>query len=502
MTSELNNRYQILDLLGEGGSGKTYRALDIESQAEVAIKILSLYGMSDWKTLELFEREVKILSQLEHPSIPHYLDFVRAEVAGVDSYCLVQALAPGRSLTSWVESGYRFSIAELRSIAEQILEILIYLQTFTPPIIHRDLKPQNIIRTETGDIYLVDFGSVRDTYHLTITGGSTIVGTYGYMAPEQFRGQALLSTDLYGLGMTLLYLKSGRDPADLLIDDLKIDFRDRYRFTAADWRSMKIGEYWLAKKFNYLSPRSRYSQAAKHFDDWLAGLLQPIPEDRYCQARQALDILQGKESAKLARPERLLSQISYQGKTMTIVIPPIWLATRSSKETIAICLSIVFTLILLPLFIFWLGYQIELPDGDKPNMLWLVLWVLSLVFLPLSVSISIISLWRYINTVIREHELTITDRLVSYKTRIDSRSHPKLQWQIDREDIESVDCIRENICYLSPMGVLLLISKHRYFKLKAHNLHHLFLPQYTIGSYLDYPEQKWLQSEIVAHLDK
>ena len=235
-TEILHQRYQISDLLGEGGNGKTYRAFDQQASKEVAIKILNTYGMPDWKTLELFEREVKILSQLDHPAIPRYLDFFRATIAGNETLCLVQEIAPGRTLSGrtlsgWIDAGHVFTEARLQNIAEKVLEILQYLQSFAPPIIHRDIKPQNILLTGTGEIYLVDFGAVRDTYNLTITGGSTIVGTYGYMAPEQTRGQAVLATDLYGLGTTLLYLKAGVDPAYLPVKQMKIDFQKSLKFS-------------------------------------------------------------------------------------------------------------------------------------------------------------------------------------------------------------------------------------------------------------------------------
>ncbi len=140
-------------------------------------------------------------------------------------YAIVQTLAEGQSLFDAVASGWKPTIDEAKDIAAQILEILIYLHALNPPVIHRDIKPQNIIINDDGEIYLVDFGAVQDTYY-TVTGGSTVVGTYGYMAPEQFRGQAYLSTDLYGLGTTLLYLLTGTDPAVLPQKKLKIDFGD------------------------------------------------------------------------------------------------------------------------------------------------------------------------------------------------------------------------------------------------------------------------------------
>jgi eukaryotic-like serine/threonine-protein kinase len=204
----LQDRYQIIELLGAGGTGKTYRGLDLQHRQPVAIKILSLRGAADWKAIELFEREAKTLAQLEHPAIPKYIDFLRIAIDDEETFCIVQQLAPGKSLTTWLEEGTLLTHLEVKQIAKNVLEILIYLQSFTPPIIHRDLKPQNILRDDSGNIYLVDFGAVRDSYHQTITGGSTLVGTYGYMAPEQFRGRAVLATDLYGLGATLINLIS------------------------------------------------------------------------------------------------------------------------------------------------------------------------------------------------------------------------------------------------------------------------------------------------------
>jgi eukaryotic-like serine/threonine-protein kinase len=449
----LIDRYRILDLLGEGGSGKTYRAFDDRSQTEVAIKILSLRGMGDWKTLELFDREAKILAQLEHAAIQHYLDSFRTEIDGEEAYCLVQSIAPGKSLTNWIEEGYVFGEEEIRQIAAQILEILIYLQTFTPPIIHRDLKPQNLLWDESGKIYLVDFGAVRDTYHLTITGGSTIVGTYGYMAPEQFRGQAVLATDLYGLGTALIYLLSGQDPADLPVKQMKIDFRERVK-TSPD------------------------------FANWLDGLLEPIPEDRYRNAIQALDCLQGKVTARISRPKNPISRISQQGETMKIVIPPIWLATRSSKNTFLITAS----LILLAISGWWLMQAALLPGG-----LWLLLFVMGIVLVPWLVRL----LWHYGTVVMCQREIEIIDRQAICTTKLAGRSIVKCIMKL--EDIEKVNCPKVGRLSLKG-GIQFQISGQRYHKLEYHQAKTKFYPLYTFGKYLDRAEQQWLMGEILEHL--
>jgi eukaryotic-like serine/threonine-protein kinase len=449
----LEKRYKILDSIGEGGSGKTYRALDEENQTEVVIKVLSLRGMSDWKTIELFDREAKILAQLEHPAIPHYLDSFRTEIAGEEAFCLVQELAPGRSLMSWIEAGYAFDETELRDIATQILEILIYLQTFTPPIIHRDIKPQNLLWSESGKTYLVDFGAVRDTYHLTITGGSTIVGTYGYMAPEQFRGQAVLATDLYGLGTTLLYLISGQNSADLPVNQMKIDFRQRVK----------------------ISP---------DLANWLDGLLEPIPEDRYRNAAQALLALNGNSIAKFPRPKNPISQISYHGETLKIVVPPIWLATHSSKITLLTASS----LLLIAIGSWWI-----INAAVLPGTLRLILYVMGIILMPWMMRL----LWDYIGSVMCQREIEIANGQTICTTKLGEKTISKHNLKF--EDIENVHC--QQVGILSHKGgIQLRISGQRYYSPEYYQKRRKFYPLYILGKYLDYAEQQWLTREIFEHL--
>ncbi|OUL35145.1 hypothetical protein BV372_12330 [Nostoc sp. T09] len=257
----LSDRYRIIDILGEGNSGITYVAEDLtESGVIVALKVISLQQTSDWKVLELFEREAKVLAQLQHRGIPRYLNSFHIDTERDCRFYIVQELAKGKSLATWVQQGWRTNEITVRQIAQQILAILIYLQKFDPPIIHRDIKPQNIIRHEDGSLFLVDFGAVRDTYYSTLMRGSTVVGTYGYMAPEQFRGQALPATDLYGLGATLLFLLTHRSPAELPQNGLTLDFRNRIQVSDA-------------------------------FANWLEKLLEPDAKDRFASAQDALTAL-------------------------------------------------------------------------------------------------------------------------------------------------------------------------------------------------------------------
>jgi serine/threonine protein kinase len=258
--SIIAERYQLAELLGSGGSGSTYRATRISDGAEVAIKILSLRHLNDWKQLELFEREAQVLSQLSHPQIPQYLEYFHVDTPSNRAFYIVQQLAPGKPLTGWVNGGWRGTEAEVRDIASQLLTILQYLHQQSPPLIHRDIKPHNIIRNDDGQVFLVDFGAVQNVYHNTLMKGSTVAGTYGYMAPEQFRGMAVPSSDLYGLGATLLYLLTHRSPADLPQERLKLSFRGHVNI-------------------------------ANHFADWLEMILEPDTADRFASASAALQAL-------------------------------------------------------------------------------------------------------------------------------------------------------------------------------------------------------------------
>ena len=256
----INDQYRITDILGKGGVAITYSAIDLETESNVAIKVISLKQLSDWKQIELFQREAEVLAKLDHPAIPRYIDYFTLETEKDKAFYIVQQQAPGKSLAQLIENGWRTTEKEVKNIAQQILEILIYLHSLEPTVIHRDIKPNNLIRSDEGKIYLVDFGAVQNTYYNTLMQGSTVVGTYGYMAPEQFRGKALPGTDLYSLGATLLYLLTHRSPAELPQDTLKLNF-------------------------------SNSVDISQSFADWLDKILEPDVEDRFASAEVALNQL-------------------------------------------------------------------------------------------------------------------------------------------------------------------------------------------------------------------
>jgi len=212
----LGGRFRLGPQLGKGAQAETFLAKDGDSSgAEVVVKRLKLSG--SWKQFDLLEREAKVLGQLRHPGVPRYIATIE-EPPG--TFNLVMERMPGEDLRRLAQRR-RLSPLELRDILVRSLEVLDYLHTRTPPVVHRDVKPSNLVRAPDGRIAVVDFGGVLDAARER--GGSTVVGTFGYIAPEQLHGQAIPATDLYALGATIVSLAGGIEPEDVPRRGLRMD---------------------------------------------------------------------------------------------------------------------------------------------------------------------------------------------------------------------------------------------------------------------------------------
>jgi serine/threonine protein kinase len=223
----LQERYRLIQPLGQNAGRQTWLAEDLLEQAEtsVIVKLLTFPDQVNWNLLKLFEREANILRQLNHPRIPKYRDFFSIEDRAL-WFGLVQEYITGVSLKTVLERGERFTIAKIYQIANELLDILTYLHDLKPPVLHRDIKPSNLIWGQDQHVYLVDFGAVQE--QPTLPGQSfTVVGSYGYTPIEQFGGQAVRASDLYALGATLIHLLTGACPADIPQKNLKIQWHDR-----------------------------------------------------------------------------------------------------------------------------------------------------------------------------------------------------------------------------------------------------------------------------------
>ncbi|MDJ0555100.1 MAG: serine/threonine-protein kinase [Microcoleaceae cyanobacterium MO_207.B10] len=249
----LKERYQLQKQLGNTVAGrKTWLAFDSQLQEQVTLKMLAYSPEILGQELNLFETEAKTLQGLNHPHIPRYRDYFsldKEENSALPWFALVQDYIPGFSLQELLDREKQFTEEDVKKIAKEVLEILIYLHELEPPVLHRDIKPSNLIMGADQQIYLVDFGAVQSQGNAQgVT--FTIIGTSGYAPLEQFWGRAVPASDLYALGATLIHLITGIYPVDLPQKNYHIQFTDKVDInpSLATWIN-QITEMDLEKRF-------------------------------------------------------------------------------------------------------------------------------------------------------------------------------------------------------------------------------------------------------------
>jgi eukaryotic-like serine/threonine-protein kinase len=207
----LKHRYRILDILGQGGMGAVYRAVDENLDITVAIKENSFFS-ADYA--RQFQREAKILASLRHPNLPRVFDYFVIE--GQAQY-LVMDYIEGDDLRQWMSRGEDITEIEALQIGIAICNALIYLHSRVPAITHRDIKPGNIKLTPGGEIVLVDFGLVKILHDNEVTTTAAKAMTPGYSPPEQYGDDPTdHRSDIFSLGATLYAALSGYLPEDSL----------------------------------------------------------------------------------------------------------------------------------------------------------------------------------------------------------------------------------------------------------------------------------------------
>ncbi|RYZ02249.1 MAG: serine/threonine protein kinase [Myxococcales bacterium] len=277
-------RYVITGSLGSGSQGETLDAVDKREGRAVAIKRFALRSAKSWKDVELAEREATVLSALNHPGLPRYVEHFEEDGA----LYLVMEKIEGETLAARRKRGHALSHEQVVRFLSDAAACLRYLHGHAPPIVHRDIKPGNVLLRPDGSYCLVDFGSVRD--RLKPEGGSTVVGTFGYMAPEQFQGRAAPGSDVYAVAATALSLLTGREPEELPHQGLAIDVEAALR-----------------------------GQADRRLVAALRGMLEPDPDRRTPSVDAALQrsgLLGGaRPSAKEERKERWSGGVDRAGST-------------------------------------------------------------------------------------------------------------------------------------------------------------------------------------------
>ena len=265
MTALLNNRYRIIKTLGRGGFGETYLTEDthMPSRRKCVLKQLKPIVKQPKTPLwmkERFQREAAILEELGDAN--NQIPQLYAYFSENDKFYLVQEWIEGLTLDQYWEQEGNLHRDEVRQILFQLLPVLEYVHSRR--IIHRDIKPENIILRQGDSLpFLIDFGAVKEAMATEVNQSSNStysasIGTPGYMSSEQAAGRPIYSSDLYSLGLTAIFLLTGKAPHELETDPRNGEIIWREHAFNLDEQLAAIIDQ--ATRFH---PRDRFSSASE-----------------------------------------------------------------------------------------------------------------------------------------------------------------------------------------------------------------------------------------------
>lgn len=275
----VNNRYQVIRVLGAGGFGETFLAEDTQMPSGRRCVIKRLKPVANNPQIyqlvqERFQREAAILEELGDSS--NQIPRLYAYFSENTYFYLVQEYISGQTLTQKLQQQGRLSESSVKEILIDILPVLDYVHS--KRIVHRDIKPDNIIiRNSDGKPVLIDFGAVKETMGTVMTASgnssnSIVIGTPGFMPSEQTAGRPVFASDLYSLGLTAIYLLTGKIPQELPTD-----------FATGEilWRqfALSVTPSFAAVLDKAIQSHARVSEA-------------PPKEARFLNAREMLQALQ------------------------------------------------------------------------------------------------------------------------------------------------------------------------------------------------------------------
>ena len=249
----IQDKYEILKMIGKGGMSKVYLAMDQNLNKQWAVKEIekNTWDQNNEVVIQSAMAEANMIKKLDHPALPRIVDIIEKE----DVIYVVMDYIEGEPLSSVLKKHGAQPQERVVEWAKQLCLVLDYLHTCKPPIIYRDMKPGNVMLQPNGNVKLIDFGIAREYKEKNIA-DTVSLGTRGYAAPEQFggKGQTDARTDVYCLGVTLYHLLTGQNPSEPPYEIYPIRHWDP---------RLSSGLESIILKCTQLNPQDRYQSCAE-----------------------------------------------------------------------------------------------------------------------------------------------------------------------------------------------------------------------------------------------
>jgi Serine/threonine protein kinase len=267
----LKERYRPLKIIGQGGFGRTFQAVDEDKPSKPFCVIKQFFPQAQGtktleKAAELFAQEAERLDGLgRHPQIPELFAYFTQN----NRQYLVQEFIDGQNLKQELEKSVAFNENQILELLKNLLPVLEFIHS--QQIIHRDIKPENIIRRrEDNQLVLVDFGAAKYATMTALARTGTVIGSAGYVAPEQSVGRASFASDIYSLGVSCIYLLTQVEPFDLFdVSENDWVWRDYLPSNVSN----ELGE--ILDKMIIGATKKRFKNAVE-----ILSILQPIFKDK------------------------------------------------------------------------------------------------------------------------------------------------------------------------------------------------------------------------------
>ena len=376
---KINNRYEIIKSIGEGGMANVYLANDKILDRKVAVKVLRGDLSSDEKFIRRFQREALSVSNLSHPNIVEVYDVGEED----GEYYIVMEYIDGKTLKQLLKKREYLTLTEVIDIMTQLTDGIAHAHESY--IIHRDIKPQNIMIEDDGRIKITDFGIAMALNATQLTQTNSVMGSVHYLPPEQASGKgATVKSDIYSMGILMYELLTGTVPfkGDNAVEIALKHMKDKIPSIRKQDPSIPQSVENILLKATAKNPRNRYDSAKEMHEDLLHCLEEEhandkkitfeYPENDFDDTSQ-IPVTPPpkkkvekpkKEEEKMEDTDELVTEI----KNEDMENDDDSFEEPKKRNTLIIILTSFLLLLLISLGVFWLITTKEVQDVIVPNV--------------------------------------------------------------------------------------------------------------------------------------
>lgn len=357
---KINDRYEIIKTIGEGGMANVYLANDLILDRKVAIKVLRGDLSNDEKFIRRFKREALSVSNLSHPNIVEVYDVGEED----GNYYIVMEYIEGKTLKQLLQKRGALTLPEVIDIMSQLTDGLAHAHEAY--IIHRDIKPQNIMIEDNGMIKITDFGIAMALNSTQLTQTNSVMGSVHYLPPEQANGKgSTIKSDIYSLGILMYELLTGSVPfkGDTAVEIALKHMKEKIPSIRKQNPTIPQSVENIVIKATAKNPKNRYDSVREMYSD-LQTAMERTNEKRIVFEYPENDLEETKVIAPIKEPKKVVEKPE-ESKEEEII------SEEKSKNKLPIILAAVLLVILIALAIIYLVIsshdvkEVKVPDVEN-----------------------------------------------------------------------------------------------------------------------------------------